>query len=132
MGFQRFQNFQHAVAGGYLQPGGHQTDIAHAVLAVGLVGKLQLLEQHLGAADVHRRLVAAGPLDGGQGVGGRLVGVDVAGYGGEEQDLVPFVVEGHGDGHGVVRAAVGVDDDLAFVHWGMPPYKFLTFYYSVN
>ena len=116
MGFQSFQNFQHAVAGRYLQPGGHQADVAHAVLAVGLVGVFQFFQQHLGAADVYRRLVAAGPLDGSQGVDGCLMGMNVAGYGGEEQDLVPIVVEGHGDGHGVVRAAVGVDDDLAFVH----------------
>ena len=94
------------------QPLRGEAQIPHAVLPVGLIGEGQLLQEHISRPHVHRRLTAPRPLDGEQGVSRRLARLHVAGHDGEHENLVCRVPEGHGDGHGVVRAAVRIDNQL--------------------
>jgi len=77
------------------------------------LGGDQLLKERMLSAGGDGDVTAIGQGDHAQGVIETLLGSDVSGDDGDRADVEFGGIEGEHDGHGIVGARVGVDDDLA-------------------
>lgn len=112
-GVHQFDDKVGAPAGVDFAFAGREVDIGEAVPAMPELGGDQLLKEGMLCAGGDGDVTAIGQGNQTQGVIETLCASDVSRDDGDRADVELGGIEGKHDGHGIVGARVGVDDDLA-------------------